>query len=291
MVTKSDRHAMVEVSCVWCGGLFTARRERVEKGQSRFCSKEHYREWLKENTDISNVGKENARVYFKESQGIYCVVWFDSETKKYKFSTWLKWAWEINFGEVPKGHRLFFKDGNSLNITVENVGLRKSKKPVSQRRHPTHEEWRKNLSIAHKGKILSEEHRKNIALSMEKKWANGLFDGVHKGKNNWHWRGGVEKPYPREFEKIKDYIRERDKYMCQICGKHLHKKRDSHIHHIDGNKKHNNEENLILLCIICHGKIHAKSPAPPSILAFRSMLEWNVIENNLPNPLNFPEEQ
>ena len=57
---------------------------------------------------------------------------------------------------------------------------------------------------------------------------------------------------------LKEAIRQRDKYICQICGvcqdelEERFKKLD--IHHIDYNKKSCNPENLITLCRRCHAK-------------------------------------
>jgi spore coat polysaccharide biosynthesis predicted glycosyltransferase SpsG len=132
------------------------------------------------------------------------------------------------------------------------------------------------MSIAHTGKTLSEEHKTHIADSNRKKWADGVFDKVHVGENNVRWRGGVKYlMYPKEFYAIRRWIIERDNQTCQICGKDASRK--GHIHHIDGNTKHNTEDNLILVCASCHIKIHSNFPAISSILAFRSKLEWNKL--------------
>lgn len=289
MTTKSDRHAMIETSCEWCKEKFLARRERVEKGQSRFCSMIHYREWKKsQGLQSEYIGKENAFIKWDNKKNMYVSYWYDKDTFKYKSQPWGRWAWELSFGSVPSGYRVSYKDGNPRNNVLENLFL----KHVSEYKEigdfnrgvPKPKETREKLSASHSGKTLSEEHKKRIGDANRKKWAAGLFDTVHKGKYNKHWRGGVEKGYTYDFESLRVFVRDRDNYMCQICGKHLHKTRDSHVHHIDGNKKHNEMDNLILLCTACHGKVHAKNPAPPSILAFRDRLEWNhndIIEQDV----------
>ncbi len=49
-------------------------------------------------------------------------------------------------------------------------------------------------------------------------------------------------------KKLKNKIKKRDSYSCQLCGK----TEELHIHHIDYNKKNNEENNLITLCRKCH---------------------------------------
>lgn len=275
----NDRHSKVEVKCEFCGKIFLARQERVAKGQGRWCSMAHYKEWLKQQgSQRKNIGKENAIISWDSSLNIYRAYWYD-KNMKYRSTPWARWYYELYIGEIPNGYYATYVDGDSKNISPENVCL-KTMAEISDiadrvRGVPKSDETKKKLSIAHTGKILSEEHKKRIGDANRKKWAMGLFDKVHKGLYNRHWRGGVPKGYPKEFEEIRAFIRERDRYTCQICSKHLHKTRDSHVHHVDGNRNHNEHDNLILLCTTCHGRIHSNLPASPTILAFRSKLEWN----------------
>jgi len=83
----------------------------------------------------------------------------------------------------------------------------------------------------------------------------------HIGSKNPSWRGGISnKPYLFDFnEELKESIRERDNYTCQLCGKTneecLEKwNRRLDIHHIDYNKKNSQDYNLISLCHPCHQK-------------------------------------
>jgi hypothetical protein len=73
--------------------------------------------------------------------------------------------------------------------------------------------------------------------------------------------GGTGIPY--EFDEygadfdssLKEQIRQKDHYKCQICGcSQLENGRQLDIHHIDYNKKNNKFYNLITLCISCHSK-------------------------------------
>ena len=73
------------------------------------------------------------------------------------------------------------------------------------------------------------------------------------GKGNTHWLGGIGKlPYHWTFNKrLKEIIKKRDNYMCQIC---FVKDKKLAIHHIDYDKKNCSPENLITLCDKCHAK-------------------------------------
>ena len=116
---------------------------------------------------------------------------------------------------------------------------------------PFTREHRDKISNAHKGKKHSEEHkRKNSEAKL----------GLYVGENNPNWRGGIARePYSFNFvSKLREKIRERDNYQCQICamkesnliGYH----RELPVHHIDYDKTNDKTENLITLCHSCHSK-------------------------------------
>ncbi len=106
------------------------------------------------------------------------------------------------------------------------------------------------------GKHHSQETR--IKMS-ERKKLNYL------GKNNPNWHGGMSfLPYSPEFnEQLKEEIRQRDNFKCQICFIHQtelrtrnNKPYDLIVHHIDLNKNNNDKRNLLSLCRECHLEIH-----------------------------------
>jgi hypothetical protein len=71
--------------------------------------------------------------------------------------------------------------------------------------------------------------------------------------------GRSYKPYTSDFDyKLKEFIRKRDNYTCQVCGikqKNYYRKLD--VHHIDYNKKNCNKDNLIALCNRCNCKVNS----------------------------------
>jgi len=81
--------------------------------------------------------------------------------------------------------------------------------------------------------------------------------GQRLGSKNPAWLGGKSfEKYGMEFNnKLREKIRQRDNYKCQMCWTTEndvdHK---LSVHHIDYDKKNNSENNLILLCRKCHSK-------------------------------------
>jgi predicted nucleic acid-binding Zn ribbon protein len=75
--------------------------------------------------------------------------------------------------------------------------------------------------------------------------------GLLAKEKHWNWQGGITlMEYGNEWtKKLRDVIRKRDKFICQICYKN-----GFVVHHIDYNKKNNNPDNLITLCRSCHVK-------------------------------------
>ena len=84
------------------------------------------------------------------------------------------------------------------------------------------------------------------------------------GEGNPRWLGGItENPYPKEFnEELREKIRTRDNNTCQICKRinpdlELEIPRKLSVHHIDYDKSNHSDDNLISLCVSCHGKTNA----------------------------------
>jgi len=67
------------------------------------------------------------------------------------------------------------------------------------------------------------------------------------------WKGGISlEPYGPEFNKeLKEYIREKFNHICLLC-----KKFAKIPHHVDYNKKNNQEDNFALLCGGCNATVN-----------------------------------
>lgn len=112
------------------------------------------------------------------------------------------------------------------------------------------EETKKKIGLGNRGKIVSNEAKRKMSKAqMGRKGSNGSKNGS--------WKGGISfEPYTLEFNRqLKELIRQRDNYKCQICGMpECENIRKLSVHHIDYNKKNCLPNNLISLCISCHIK-------------------------------------
>jgi len=129
-------------------------------------------------------------------------------------------------------------------IRIANIG-----------RHHT-KETKDKMSKARKGKKFTKGHIEKIRLAKlgEK---NPMYGKL--GENAQNWKGGISfEPYAPEFNKqLKELIRQRDGYKCQLCGMpECENIRKLDIHHIDYIKKNCLPDNLIALCNSCNAKVN-----------------------------------
>ena len=104
-----------------------------------------------------------------------------------------------------------------------------------------------------KGKKFSKETCDKISKANKGKPTHNIM----YGQDNPAWKGGLSfEPYTSLFnQQLKDKVRTRDNFICQICNMpELECNQRLAIHHIDYNKKNCNMENLISLCCKCHMK-------------------------------------
>jgi hypothetical protein len=144
---------------------------------------------------------------------------------------------------MPKGiyihtNRTGFRKGNKLGIGNKwRLGVSHSK------------ETRLKISNTMKGRpsnTLGKHHTEETKLKMSK---------ARSREKHWNWQGGISlEPYSVNWkETLRRSIRERDAYVCKICG--LPQGDIAHdVHHIDYDKKNCDPNNLITLCHGCHTK-------------------------------------
>lgn len=141
--------------------------------------------------------------------------------------------------------RLPLRKTCSDNCQSANLSFYHSGKTVSQ-------VTRQKMRQAKLGKNLTEEHRTAIGKA-------------NSGSLNSHWIDGrsySKDDYGGAFtHALRETIRRRDNNACRSCG---HIKgvpgRKIFVHHIDGDKLHNEHDNLITLCDSCHSHVHHTHP-------------------------------
>ena len=92
------------------------------------------------------------------------------------------------------------------------------------------------ISISNTGNIHTKETNKKISTIQKELHKNP--DSVYNSK--------------KYQDQLKRQIRNRDKYICKLCGAHA-----NCVHHINYDKQICDEENLITLCRSCHVKTNA----------------------------------
>jgi hypothetical protein len=141
--------------------------------------------------------------------------------------------------------------------------------PVSEKTKEILREYKRKQYISPESQ---EKARNRLAESKSKKmklhWSNPDNRAKHtelirkyilKGENAPRWLGGLSyKPYTSDFNKdLKNNVRSRDKYICQLCSKtEKNNNKSLTCHHIDYDKDNSVESNLISLCVACNSKVN-----------------------------------
>jgi hypothetical protein len=160
-----------------------------------------------------------------------------------------------------------------LNIGKKKLNVSKEKNPFYGKHHS--EETKQKIRLKKLGRpspmkgikrydILGEnnpskrqEVRNKISIKVKKSFERRPFG--HSGKYNPCYIDGRSfELYGEEWNnKLKEKIRKRDNHICQYCGISQDDLTEKLIvHHIDYNKKNNNENNLVSVCRFCHAKKH-----------------------------------
>jgi len=121
-------------------------------------------------------------------------------------------------------------------------------------------ETKQKMSESHKGLKLSEETKEKISKANKGKILSEETVRKLSGENNHNWKGGISfERYSQDWtDDLKEAVRKRDNYICQLCGLHQdeldgwNKKLD--VHHIDYQKNNLDPGNLVILCRSCHLK-------------------------------------
>jgi len=120
-------------------------------------------------------------------------------------------------------------------------------KGLTKETDPRVKQYGKSSGESRRGVSLSDNHVKKIKESLP------------RGLDHWAWKEGssnLSRHYVRSFtNELKELIRIRDNYRCQLCGMPESENiRKLDIHHIDYKRKNCLPSNLISLCRSCHMK-------------------------------------
>jgi plasmid stability protein len=142
----------------------------------------------------------------------------------------------------------------------------KLKMSLARKGKPFTKEHCEKIGQANKGRCVSVETRKKLsnALKGEKNPRYGKhlsmesrqkISDANKLKGHHNWQGGKSfESYTTDWtDTLRRSIRERDNYICQLCGT-LQGDYAFSVHHLDYDRKNCNPENLITLCKKCHGR-------------------------------------
>ena len=128
---------------------------------------------------------------------------------------------------------------------------------AANRRRVVGRETRAKMSASGKTKVFSAEHRANICIGLNRPETRARRSALMCGEKGPAWRGGISRePYAWAFDdELKEEVRRRDGYKCQLCGcPQAECKRLLHVHHIEYDKKNSDPVNLVSLCPSCHGR-------------------------------------
>ncbi|MDO8622960.1 MAG: HNH endonuclease [archaeon] len=191
---------------------------------------------------------------------------------------------------------------DKANAKWNEPGIKEKHKKSVENRKPISEQARQNIINERRyrfgpcgslkivggptlGMKFSEEINKKKGRSGEQNAMSKLEHRLKLTGSNCHlWNGGIAcEPYAPGFtNQVKKFIKERDKFTCQVCNNNVNKV--LHIHHIDYNKQNHSFENLITLCNSCHTSTNHKRGEWQKILTAK-------VENELKKQEDFVEQR
>lgn len=100
-----------------------------------------------------------------------------------------------------------------------------------------------------------EKYCERCKKPMQRKRYNGRLEdlGVFKRRKYCSLSCSNTKERPRHWETYHYRARKHRKLYCEACGS----TENLHAHHVDGQPKNNNPENIQTLCAYCHNFLHA----------------------------------
>lgn len=228
----------VTKECEYCGTEFTSSKSENQ----RFCSFDCYNAWIVEDRSRHPSWKGGP----VEATCSFCGCSFEIIRGRYN---WRKKQGQKSFYCSPECHN----NGKSRNRTAEKhwnfIGTTELTCDYCG------ETFQRYLS---RHKVMKARNPNGKSYCSEECRYSAHSETMRR-ENNPAWKGGASlEPYGEGFtEQLKESIRERDGFKCQLCGmtqEQCIREFDCvlDVHHIDYCKANHSPSNLISLCHSCH---------------------------------------
>lgn len=161
-------------------------------------------------------------------------------------------------------HRDTSKSRENIKLAIEAARSPEAcrARSVALMGHEISEETRRKIGDSNKRSGHLVELGRRVGSSGKGRPKSAVFKQLMRerfiGSGNPMWRGGSSSNEYTEGwnEELKQFIRDRDGNVCQVCGKTPGENgRKLDVHHLDGGKTNHSPDNLIALCSSCHHAI------------------------------------
>lgn len=151
-----------------------------------------------------------------------------------------------------------------------NKGLTKEVCPILskmgyQPNHKPYNDWSKvNDRLKNDPKFKERWRQSKLGIPA---WNKGLKrhlypNGIKSGFEHGNWKGVGKIRDQEDYRRLRNFVFQRDKGICQKCGIKTSKKNSGHVHHIvpisQDKSKISDPFNLITVCSNCHKFLHSK---------------------------------
>ena len=227
-ITKTKRISRI---CQTCGKEFFARHYKVEDGGGKYCSRVCADTGWDE--PCMNCGKLVHRKPFhaQKFESVFC--------SRKCYGEWCSRKVEricAQCGQVFETKLSEFEAGEGIYCSKKCYNLARSQKMTT-------------LVCQHCGQRFERPVASINSNMYQGKYCSAKCMGLARRLPD-----SIRSEYNHEFtEVLKEQIRARDNYTCQLCGaKQSDLSRKLDVHHIDYNKANCDPSNLVTLCRFCH---------------------------------------
>lgn len=147
-------------------------------------------------------------------------------------------------------------------MSINHSNVKGENNPFYGKRHRDKTKLENRLFHLGREVSLNTKNKQSIGVKKALIEGRGFKNHTEETKKLLSLRGGgtgipyEHTEYGSEFDSaLKERVRFRDNYKCQLCGcSQVENGKCLDVHHKDYNKKNNDINNLVALCISCHRK-------------------------------------